>query len=329
MMEIRIPENGVIKEQTINIEKEVSIIYGYNNSGKTSFLRVLNEVMYNNLLTQFILEQKSEMSVYIPTNRLVVSDAQTKLERMKDLEEFIYYQQESYKNYSLHLKLIRDYLLSNAVILRFICDTIQRIFGIHIENIDGRYSDGIENIINIYLCIIWTMVWDIDVQKLDTESFQLVLKEKNICILIDEIEMFLHVNIQEKLVRSLKEDFTNCSFWLTTHSPLILTRYKNVVVYEIEYGKLQRIDENLYYQDLNNIYEGFFSVQELPIDIREDINYLGRVNMKRVRGEGVLDRVHIIAEKMKKEYPNLYIKYNHIISKAKCGGENDKDKTGK
>ena len=86
-MEIRIPENGVIKEQTINIEKEVSIIYGYNNSGKTSFLRVLNEVMYSNLLTQFILEQKSEMSVYIPTNRLVVSDAQTKLERLKDLEE--------------------------------------------------------------------------------------------------------------------------------------------------------------------------------------------------------------------------------------------------
>lgn len=334
-MEIKIPESGVIKEQIVDIEKKVSVIYGYNNSGKTSFLRMLNEAISSRLLKQFILGQREEaavsgqknvMSVYIPTNRLIVSDVKTEPVRLKDLEEFLSYQRESYKNYDLHLKAIRDYLLCNEVILTFISRTVQRTFGISIENPYSRHSDGIENIINIYLCIIWAMVWDRKIQELDEEAFYHVLKEKSVCILIDELEMFLHVNIQEKLIKSLKEDFVSCSFWLTTHSPLILTRYKNVSVYEIEQGKLQRIDENLYYQDLDNIYEGFFSVKELPEDIREDINYLGRVNMKRVQGEEVLDKVNEIAERMQREYPNLYAKYSNIISKARDRGKNGKDK---
>ncbi|RKI41114.1 hypothetical protein D7V86_14035 [bacterium D16-51] len=65
--------------------------------------------------------------------------------------------------------------------------------------------------------------------------------------MIDEIEMFLHVNIQSRLISSLKEDFPQCSFILTTHSPLLLTRYRNCLIYIVNAFNFCAIQYFLYY----------------------------------------------------------------------------------
>ena len=54
-MQVQIPQTGVIKKQQLDIDKEVSIIYGYNNSGKTTILKVLDSVFHNRLMENFIL----------------------------------------------------------------------------------------------------------------------------------------------------------------------------------------------------------------------------------------------------------------------------------
>ena len=53
-MDIQIPETGVIKKQKVEINSDVSIIYGYNNSGKTTLLKALDQIFANRQMEQFI-----------------------------------------------------------------------------------------------------------------------------------------------------------------------------------------------------------------------------------------------------------------------------------
>lgn len=318
-MLIQIPETGVIKKQKFDIGKNVSIIYGYNNCGKTTILKALDHAFRNRMMEQFILGKMGELAIYIPTNRIIVSENNTDQLQLKDCEEFIHYQKDSYKDYSLHLKRLRDHLLANKIVHDFICCAIRRIFEIDIKEINCRYSDGIENIINIYLNVIWAMTWDLDISCLTEETFSELLSQKQIYVMIDEIEMFLHVNIQSKLISSMRNDFAYCSFILTTHSPLVLTRYKQCSIYNIKNGRLNKIDEDVYYEDLDIIYEQLFEVEELPKTVKEDINYLGNVILKGKEIDA--EKVGAIAEGLQKGYPNLYRRYNKIITKAKSIGE--------
>lgn len=323
-MWIQIPESGIIKKQKIDLNNEVIIIYGYNNSGKTTFLKTLDQAFQNRLMEKFISDQVGELAIYIPTNRIIVSENNTDELLLKDYEEFIYYQKDSYRDYSLHLKRLRDHLLTNKTIHNFVCCAVCKIFGIDIREINSRYSDGIENIINIYLNVIWAMTWDVDVSDISEEMFYKMLIQKQIYVMIDEIEMFLHVNVQSKLISSLKEDFAGCRFIMTTHSPLLLTRYMQCVIYNIMNGKLDKIQEDVYYEDLDIIYEELFKVEQLPPQVREDINYLGNIILK---GRNInTERVTAVAGRLREEYPNLYRRYNKIITKAQNIGEhNGKD----
>lgn len=56
-MLVQIPKKGVIQEQKFDIRQDVSIIYGYNNCGKTTILKVLDQVFHNRMMEQFILGQ--------------------------------------------------------------------------------------------------------------------------------------------------------------------------------------------------------------------------------------------------------------------------------
>lgn len=315
---LEIPLTGIIKKQSMKIDREVVIIYGYNNSGKTSFLHVLNQIFNHKLMENFLLKREGELSVYIPTNRLVLSRAKTEDVKLKDLEEFIHYQKDAGDDYNLHLKRIRDSLMSNGVIGRAVCEAVKEIFDIEIAGAGGRYSDGIENVINIYLNIIWAMLWDRDLTSLTEEEFKELTAEKRIYVLIDEIEMFLHANIQAKLIGSLRKSFRNCCFILTTHSPLLLTRYRQMTVYNIEDGMLHSIENELYYRDLDMVYDELFFVDEIPEQVREDINYLGDVIMDQ---KGDPQKINAAAKRLEEGYPNLFQKYHKMIVKANYIGE--------
>ena len=112
-MQIQIPETGVIKKQKVDLSKDVSIIYGYNNSGKTTILKALDRSFQNRLMECFISGKEGELAIYIPTNRIIVSANNTDELQLKDYEEFIHYQKDSDSDYSLHIKRLRDHLLTN------------------------------------------------------------------------------------------------------------------------------------------------------------------------------------------------------------------------
>jgi len=70
--------------------------------------------------------------------------------------------------------------------------------------------------------------------------------------LIDEVDLHLHLSWQRSLCDRLIETFPNCQFVLTTHSPLIISDCKNVLVYILNNGESRQLPSQ-YGQDVNTV----------------------------------------------------------------------------
>ena len=71
-------------------------------------------------------------------------------------------------------------------------------------------------------------------------------------VLIDEVDMHLHPKWARSIVERLTDTFPNCQFVLTTHSPLVISDSKSVLVYALEEGELIRVPP-LYGEDANTV----------------------------------------------------------------------------
>jgi predicted ATP-binding protein involved in virulence len=71
-------------------------------------------------------------------------------------------------------------------------------------------------------------------------------------VLIDEVDLHLHPSWQRRLGDRLTETFPNCQFVLTTHSPLVISDCKNVLIYTLANGELRQLPSQ-YGQDANTV----------------------------------------------------------------------------
>lgn len=82
-------------------------------------------------------------------------------------------------------------------------------------------------------------------------------------VFIDEIEPHLHISWQTKIIQILKESFPKTTFYISTHSPLVLAGLKNKEAYELykeENSVKTRTIESLESYFLNDIVKEFFDV---------------------------------------------------------------------
>jgi len=71
-------------------------------------------------------------------------------------------------------------------------------------------------------------------------------------VLIDEVDMHLHPTWQRNVIARLTDTFPSCQFVLTTHSPLVISDYKDALVYLLEEDKLSALPSQ-YGQDANTV----------------------------------------------------------------------------
>jgi predicted ATP-binding protein involved in virulence len=74
-------------------------------------------------------------------------------------------------------------------------------------------------------------------------------------VLIDEVDMHLHPHWQRSIVQQLISTFPNCQFILTTHSPLVISDSKDILVYSLDDGALTQVAPQ-YGQDANSVLLG-------------------------------------------------------------------------
>ena len=298
-MVFKLKGNDVIKEQDIEVTESLIGIYGYNNSGKTTILKELDKVIDEENIKCIVNDGEYIRSLFIPTNRVIVRHA---------------YKKDSYNEFDLHLRLIRENLLRNNAVRQVVKNAIIYMFGEDYEfDFDRRQSDGVENIINIYCSIIWLFTWDKDIEDIKYDKLKQLLCDTSAVVMIDEIEAFLHVYVQSRMLQKFKEDFSKCSFVFTTHSPLLLSRYYNIRKFQLDNGILNEINADLYYKDLDNIYEVYFNVEEFPKEAGEIINRLGDyICGEEYNRDVIVKDLEILNE----QYANVKAKYPGLVAKA-------------
>lgn len=313
-MVFKLKGNDVIKEQDIEVTESLIGIYGYNNSGKTTILKELDKVIDEENIKCIVNDGEYIRSLFIPTNRVIVRQAHTSSTPIKDIEEFLAYKKDSYNEFDLHLKVIRENMLGNSAVKQVIKNAILYMFGEDYEfEFDRRQSDGVENIINIYCSIIWLFTWDKDIEDIKYDRLKQLLCDTSAVVMIDEIEAFLHVYVQSRMLQKFKEDFSKCSFVFTTHSPLLLSRYYNIRKFQLDNGILNEINADLYYKDLDNIYEVYFNVEEFPKEAGEIINRLGDyICGEEYNRDVIVKDLEILNE----QYANVKAKYPGLVAKA-------------
>lgn len=313
-MVFKLKGNDVIKEQDIEVTESLIGIYGYNNSGKTTILKELDKVIDEENIKCIVNDGEYIRSLFIPTNRVIVRQAHTSSTPIKDIEEFLAYKKDSYNEFDLHLRLIRENLLRNNAVKQVVKNAIIYMFGEDYEfDFDRRQSDGVENIINIYCSIIWLFTWDKDIEDIKYDKLKQLLCDTSAVVMIDEIEAFLHVYVQSRMLKKFKEDFSKCSFVFTTHSPLLLSRYYNIRKFQLDNGILNEINADLYYKDLDNIYEDYFNVEEFPKEVGEIINRLGDyICGEEYNRDVIVKDLEILNE----QYVNVKAKYPGLVAKA-------------
>lgn len=313
-MVFKLKGNDVIREQDIEVTESLIGIYGYNNSGKTTILKELDKVIDKENIKCIVNDGRYIRSLFIPTNRVIVRQAHTSSTPIKDIEEFLAYKKDSYNEFDLHLRLIRENLLRNNAVRQVVKNAIIYMFGEDYEfDFDRRQSDGVENIINIYCSIIWLFTWDKDIEDIKYDRLKQLLCDTSAVVMIDEIEAFLHVYVQSRMLQKFKEDFSKCSFVFTTHSPLLLSRYYNIRKFQLDNGILNEINADLYYKDLDNIYEVYFNVEEFPKEAGEIINRLGDyICGEEYNRDVIVKDLEILNE----QYANVKAKYPGLVAKA-------------
>ena len=315
-MIFEIEGNDVIQKQNIEITETMMGIYGYNNSGKTTILKELDKIIDKKNRNCIVNEDEYVRALFIPTNRVIVRDAYTSDKSINDIEEFLAYKKDSYHELDLHLRIIREKLLKNHAVKQIVEKAIKYMFGKDYEfDFAKRQSDGVENIVNIYCSIIWLFTWDKDKELVNIKYDELCqyLCNTKAIVMIDEIEAFLHVYVQSRMLQKFKDDFAKCSFIFTTHSPLLLSRYNDIRKFQLENGVLNEINKDLYYKDLDNIYEVYFNVDEFPEEARNIINRLGEYIFEEEYNRDIIVKdLNILKEK----YANIEEKYPGLIAKV-------------
>ena len=123
----------------------------------------------------------------------------------------------------------------------------------------------------------YSAIFDVFAELLmSSELFDIAPSDLKGVVLIDEIDVHLHVSLQRKILPFLCNSFKNIQFIVTTHSPFIITSLQDIVVYDLT--KLEQIDDNLSMYSYGAILHGLLGVPPVSEELQKSITELASLN---------------------------------------------------
>jgi predicted ATP-binding protein involved in virulence len=96
-------------------------------------------------------------------------------------------------------------------------------------------------------------------------------------VLIDEVDLHLHPQLQRTIIQSLERTFPNCQFIITTHSPLVLSYLKKEQVFLLQDFKLVEKMPHTYGKDIGSILFDVMAVLDRPDDVKLRLSQCNRL----------------------------------------------------
>ena len=93
-------------------------------------------------------------------------------------------------------------------------------------------------------------------------------------VLIDEIELHLHPQLQRNIIGYLTNIFPNCQFVISTHSAPIVSHVKDfpLILLENINGEINYRSFQAYGQDINSVLGNIFEMEERPEDVQKELD---------------------------------------------------------
>jgi len=129
-------------------------------------------------------------------------------------------------------------------------------------------------------------------------------------VLIDEPELFLHIEMQKKILPALIKIFPRIQFIVATHSPFVLSSVENAVVFDME---TKWRFENASQLSYSGLVEYYFKQNEYSEKIKKEITVFEKLAQQTEHTDEDLELIAELDEKFKNISPllspELYLQY--------------------
>ena len=126
-------------------------------------------------------------------------------------------------------------------------------------------SSGLQSIFKIYSSLL-----------LRTKIMQIDPEDLLGIVIIDEIDVHLHISLQKKVLPFLIKAFPRVQFIVSTHSPFVITSTNNdTVVYDISSGEF--FEEDLSRYSYESVIKGLFHVNPMSFEIKKSVETLKKL----------------------------------------------------
>jgi predicted ATP-dependent endonuclease of OLD family len=170
-----------------------------------------------------------------------------------------------------------------------------------------QLSSGFKAIFYIYSALL-----------MKAESENIAVEEISDIVIIDEIDVHLHISLQKKVLPFLIKSFPKIQFIVSTHSPFVITSTNNdTVVYDISSGEF--LEDDLSQYSYESVIRGLFHVNPMSLETNVTVENLKNllnsnpINYENIRsiikGLAPLEKNDVLDKKVK----NLYLQAINLL----------------
>ena len=153
-------------------------------------------------------------------------------------------------------KITANYNVENDSICMWFSDMEPSIKIMNLE------SDGFKSVIYLVLDIAYRMA------TLNPQLGEKVIEETEGIVLIDEVDLHLHPEWQQKILGVLTEVFPKVQFIVTTHAPAVINSVKSDSLIILEGDEARKPYGEVYGKDVNTIISGVMGSVERPESVK-------------------------------------------------------------
>ena len=135
-------------------------------------------------------------------------------------------------------------------------------------------------------------------------------------VIIDEIDVHLHISLQRKVLPFLSSLFPKVQFIVSTHSPFVLMSVDNAVIFDLE--KNEQIDEDLSSYSYSAVLEGILGIKPTSLLVEKTFSDLSEImnsnNVDRNKLEQLINEIKPISDKLNNREKSFYLQGVDVLS---------------